>query len=243
MVPDIIKLQLDTYMLLSLLGASEGALRAVNGLEQELQDRLQTTLVSPGCSPIPSCYRAGRSSAVGYTLWLGMHYDNWAHVISALPAPTTHGQDLIRGSFLLAPLKCHYRNQNSQGAAKLFPFGCAPDQTSSKNASCALSKHQEAPSSHPAPSPGPVSLLKGPGGHQEGQQAGVCGCPTPSGTGRRGAAGTKTVFQSPVSELSFTGVRAELFIGWHRARLAGLQPGAAASMLLSLRKHGFRGVL
>lgn len=251
MVPDIINLQLDTYTLWALLGGGGRALRELHGLEQELPERLQPTPTGAGCSPVPSCYGAGESRAAGYTLsWLGTHYGGWTHIISALPAASMHKQDLSRGSFLLVPLKCLYRNQNSQRAAKLFPFGCAPDQTSSKNLSRALSKHQRAPSSRPAPSPGPASLLKGPGGHRRSAASGESGsgCQPVSQqlwyTHKRGCRGRGGVSESLFrAERCFTGVRAEIFIGWQRAGLAQLQPKAPASTLLSLRKHGFTGVL
>lgn len=116
-------------------------------------------------SPSPLAMGLGKAEQ------LGTHYGGWAHIISALLVASVHGQDLSSSSFLLVPLKCHYRNQNSRRAAKLFPFGCAPDQTSSKNLSRALSTYQRAPSSRPAPLPGPACSRE-PVGTQEGQLVG-----------------------------------------------------------------------
>lgn len=70
MVSDINNLQLDTYTLWALPGGAGGALRGVDGLEQEMQEGLQPTLDGAGCSPILSCYGAGESRAAGDTLFL-----------------------------------------------------------------------------------------------------------------------------------------------------------------------------
>lgn len=114
----------------------EGA-RGVDGAGAGGAEWAPATAAGAGCSLIPSwawlCSWALLGRA-GHTLWCPGH----TFFISA----TVHRQELSTGSLLLVPLKPCYRNQNPQQAAKLFPFGCAPDQTNSKNWSCVLSKHQ-----------------------------------------------------------------------------------------------------
>jgi len=109
--------------------------------------------------------------------------------------------------------------------SELFPFGCAPDQTSGKNLSRALSKPQRAPGSPQPHHQHPAACSRDPAGTQEGRPAG------------KAAAGG-------VSEPSGASQGSELrhLLGGE-AGLARLQPEAPASALLRLCKHGFTGVL
>lgn len=90
----------------------------MDGLEQEMQDGLQPlqpVLVVPSSPP---------AVGLGEAVQLGTPCQGWAHVMVArthvmvarahVISATVHRQDLSRGSFLLVPLKCCYRNQNPQ---------------------------------------------------------------------------------------------------------------------------------
>lgn len=90
----------------------------MDGLEQEMQDGLQPLqpeLVVPSSPP---------AVGLGEAVQPGTPCQGWAHVMVArthvmvarthVISATVHRQDLSRGSFLLVPLKCCYRNQNPQ---------------------------------------------------------------------------------------------------------------------------------
>lgn len=97
----------------------------MDGLEQEMQDGLQPlqpVLVVPSSPP---------AVGLGEAVQPGTPCQGWAHIMVArthimvarthvmvarthVISATVHRQDLSRGSFLLVPLKCCYRNQNPQ---------------------------------------------------------------------------------------------------------------------------------
>lgn len=93
-------------------------MKGLDELKQEMQDGLQPlqpVLVVPSSPP---------AVGLGEAVQLGTPCQGWAHVMVArthvmvartyIISATVHRQDLSRDSFLLAPPKYCYRNQNPQ---------------------------------------------------------------------------------------------------------------------------------